>query len=371
MKNKSICIISFPSYPLFDPKIKETTGGAEIDLFLVGKHLSFKQNTSVKFLVSDFGQNNIETFNGIKVYKTSTQNNNPIQGIVSLIKLWRLLKQINADVYIQSCASFITGLIYIFCFLNNKKFIYRTTHVCDVNKDYVNKNRVAGWFYELGLKNASLILASVNSHKDMLSRLYGARIGMKTIFIPNALEMSHGEMLKQKSYTLWVARGTHWKQPELFLKLVEKYPKEKFLMIMSKQNNELEVFDKIKKQAANYKNLNLVEGVPFNAIQKYFDQAKSFINTSIDEGFTLTLIQSCIGETPMIYLNVNPDDVITKHNIGYYANGNFEKMISQLNMLLNDEKVWKAKSANAFKYAKENHNISIVGEQWGDVLKNI
>lgn len=371
MKNKDICIISLPSYPLFDPKIKEATGGAEIDLFLIGKYLSLEKSISVNFVVADFGQKKIETFNDIKVYKTDTQNSGVIQRIISLIKFWKLLKQINADSYIQACADALTGITYLFCLLNKKKFVYRTTHVCDVNGDYVNKNPIAGWFYELGLKNASLILASVKAHKDILINLYGTKIQSKVVYIPNALEMNKLKTPEEKKYILWVARGTYWKQPELFVKLAEKYSEEEFLMIMSKQNNELNTFNQIKKQVDECKNLKFIGGVSFDELQPYFNKAKIFINTSIDEGFTITLIQSCIGRTPMIYLNVNPDEVITKYNIGYCADGNFEKMVDQVNVFLHNEKDWQEKSENAFRYVKENHDINIVGEQWKKLLEKI
>ena len=45
--------------------------------------------------------------------------------------------------------------------------------------------------------------------------------------------------LEKKEFILWVARSDYGKRPELFIKLAEYFPKEKFVMIMPKSETDI------------------------------------------------------------------------------------------------------------------------------------
>ncbi len=74
---------------------------------------------------------------------------------------------------------------------------------------------------------------------------------------------------------------------------------------------------------------------------------------------------------PIISYKVNPDNIISKNNIGHCADGDFNKMIAQIRHLLYDDADWKLKSKNAYNYVISNHDINTIGEHWKVILNQL
>jgi glycosyltransferase involved in cell wall biosynthesis len=364
---EKICIVNFNVYCLFEPRSLAPMGGAELDMYSLARGLSDTNEISV--ITGDWGQKEVEFFDEIRVIKSFRLGvRGPVQFLKGFILFWKSLTKSDADIYLSSGAGPEVGVIAFFCKLKKKKFIYRTAHLIDCNGLYVKTNGLSGLIYEYGLRNASKIVTSVKQHKDILIARY-------TDFTEKIYHINLGifphDVVSDKGYVLWVARCEKWKRPETFLEIAGILNKVPFIMICPRQKNDVIYFEDIKRKAENFPNVTFIEFVPFKDIQAYFDGAKVFMNTSDFEGFTYTLIQSGLARTPVVYLNVNPDEVITKHGIGYVADGDKEKMVEQIKRLLDDENDWKRKSENSFEYVKENHDINIVGEQWKKVFENI
>lgn len=364
-----VCIVSPYSYYFLTGGKVGRVGGAELDLYLVGKYLAKDENFLVSFVVADFGQKKIEFCDGIKILRSFKLKRSPLNYFMVPLNIFMALKKADSDVYICAAAGLETGITYLFCKIFGKKFIYRTAHDMDCNKDYVKRNPIVGRIYEYGLLRASEIFTSVRIHGEILHKTYQNKI-KKIIFVPYGLEPNK-DLLKEKEYILWVARGEKWKNPQLFLDLVESFPEQKFLMIMPKKAEETDFFEEIKTKALNLDNLTFSDGVPFEKIQPYFDRAKIFINTSEYEGFTFTLLQSGVASTPVLYYKVNPDGIISEHQLGYWANGDMDKMKAYLDRLIKNKNDWEEKSKNIKNYILAEHNIEKNIQIWKDILNRI
>lgn len=361
---KKICIVNFNIYCLFNPISNAPMGGAELDMYTLA--LGLQKHHQVTVVTADWGQKEVEIYNKINVIKSLRLGGSRFWAI---FKLLSSLFKANADIYISSGASPEVGLICLFCQMFNKKYIYRTAHDIDCNKTFSNNNGLSGKLYGFGLEHASLIVTSVKNHKDILIQNY-PHLKNKIIHI-NLSIISGLNKIPKKSGVLWVARCTKWKNPELFLKIVLKFPTVTFTMISPKQKNELSFYKHIKNIAANIKNLNFIDFVQYNKTQKYYNKASVFVNTSDAEGFTYSLIQSGLGKTPVVYYKVNPDDVITKYNIGYYSNGKKDLLYKQIQMLLENKKDWHEKSKNINRYVDMHHDIKRIISKWGDAFNNL
>ena len=174
-----------------------------------------------------------------------------------------------------------------------------------------------------------------------------------------------------KEFILWVSRYNKIKRPELFLQLSKYFPDKQFVMICPYIFPDKEKWELIQKEANEIPNLHFIEKVSFNKIQDYFNKAALFVNTSDYEGFPNTFLQAAQGKTPIISLNVNPDNFITEYNCGIFAEGKFEKLLSETEKLLQNETGLKTKGENIFNYLKENHNIKIIGKQLKQMIENI
>ncbi|HIP49839.1 MAG TPA: glycosyltransferase family 1 protein, partial [Candidatus Pacebacteria bacterium] len=102
----------------------------------------------------------------------------------------------------------------------------------------------------------------------------------------------------------------------------------------------------------------------FEEIQKYYDKAKLFVNTSDHEGFPNSFVQACLGSTPIVSYKVNPDNFLVKRNVGYFADGDRAKLFELVQDGLKNEMIWKDKSKNCFKYVKKYHDLKKNCRMW-------
>jgi len=360
-----ICFFNVNAYSFFNPSSKASIGGTEMQLYLLSNYLSKTDSFDVSFITGDWGQKETETFGKIKVCKSTSLDKGLINYIKAPFVIWRKLKEADADLYIASSAGPEIGIVSLFCFLNKKKFIYRTAHDIDCSGEFARNKGFTGMFFKWGMHRADQIVVQSIRHREMLKNTAGP----SSVVIQNAFSIENkSQPIKKENYILWVARCSQWKRPDLFLDIVRKFKKQNFIMICPQQENESYLYDGIFKKSLSLDNLKFIESVPFDKVQKYFDKAYLFVNTSEYEGFPNVYLQACMGGTPIISYKVNPDDYINKNNIGYCADGNFEIMLEQIQEIFLDEKDWKEKSENTYVYVKENHDINKIGEQWKDLI---
>lgn len=367
-KKRRICFVSIHSYPLFNSKCKVVFGGAEIQLFQIGKEISNNPELEVCFVVGDFGQSKEEVYKNIRVIKSfsvSRKRFKYIKGIFCLMKLFIILKKIDADLYVQRSSGLETGVIALFSNIFRKKFIYMTAHEIDCSGEFRKKNPIAGLFYEFGLSHANLVITQNKRHQQLLKINYG----LDAPVLNSAYDIP-AKRNKDGKYILWVARLDKWKNPEIFINLANFFPDEEFLMV-APISSDIEYGKEIQRKSKEVDNIRLIPGVPFTEINEYFRKAKIFINTSSYEGFPNTFVQAVMNGVPIISLNVNPDQVISKRNIGYFADNNPETLRDKLSILVNDSEVYKELSNNAYKYAKDSHDIKRISIQFISLINKI
>lgn len=367
MKPIKICFVSLYAYHYFNSRVNSKFGGAELQLYYLATELAKDERFDIRFVVGDFGQPDFEIKKNVKLYKffNPKKNLKYIRAIFGFWRLWKLLKKINANVYIQRAAGLETGEVALFCKLNKTKFIYMVAHDEDVGvkmPTYFSKglvNWIRWWLFKMGLKIADLVIIQNEKQMTDLKKNHN-KIGILRQSAHIVPEEKNIDVSKKESI-LWVARGDDWKQPELFLKLAIELPNEKFIMIMP-ESGDKKFFKNIKEKAKKISNLKFIDYVPFNKIDDYFLKAKIFINTSRTEGFPNTFVQAAKNKTPILSLNVNPNGMFEKFNIGKCANNNFEQLKIDLKEFLENKELWQEMSENCYKYAKKNHDIKKIIE---------
>ena len=357
MKNNGekieICFISTYVHSLFNSESPSIHGGSELQLYLIAKELSINSDFVISFVVGNFGQKNVEEYKKIKLFKSFNPklNDSLYKKLIQAILYYRLFKKIDADIYFTSAANSTVGLVSLFCKLNNKKHIHRTAHESEVNLSYY-KEGIRGKIFIKGLLGSDLVVTQNETHRKLLAK--NNKINAK--ILKNSYPIEDFNLCKKDSI-LWVARCDYWKKPELFIQLAKSIPNERFIMISPPANEKEDYQKEIKEKANKTKNLIFIDRVPFNKIQKYFNDAKIFVNTSESEGFPNTFLQAGVGKTPILSLNVNPDNFIDEYDCGFYCGNNFEKLVENTKILISNEQIWNNKSENIIKYTENHHNI--------------
>lgn len=362
-KNKRIkpCFISLNTHFLLNKKTKKPVGGAEVQSYQLSRALS--KEFDVSFITGDFHQKEIENIDELTVYKYSDKPGlfkriKFIRVIPVMTQLFKLMKKIDADIYIQRSSGFMTFEIALFCKLLGKKFVFMTSHEKCCNPDkFKHLGRITP-FYKLGIKGADLVIVQNKEHKRLIKK----KLRVDSVVIKNAFEIRYKK--RKKDIILWVARLLPWKQPELFLKLAKEFPKEKFVMVGQGKNKH------IIKEANKIKNLELIQYVPFDEINGYFQRAKIFVNTSTAEGFPNTFIQAWASMTPIISLNIDPDEIICEKKLGFHSY-TFSQMKRDLKTLLENKKEYDRFVKKGYKYVRENHDIKIIVKKLAKLLTEV
>jgi glycosyltransferase involved in cell wall biosynthesis len=166
-----------------------------------------------------------------------------------------------------------------------------------------------------------------------------------------------------------VGRYTDFKQPELFLKLAEFFPYEKFSMICQilGHNNK---YDMISEKSKKMKNVTFISHIPYNQIDTFYQNAKIFVNTSRAEGFPNTFIQACKAGVPILSLNVNPDGFLDKFDCGICSGGSFEQLVESLNFMLAEDRYIEM-GKNGENYVRQNHDIAKIAEEYKKYFRKI
>ncbi|GAH66051.1 unnamed protein product, partial [marine sediment metagenome] len=267
----------------------------------------------------------------IKIYKSLPIKRSFSNYIKGLISFFITLRKINPDIIIQRSAGVTTGLSSIYCLLFKKKFIYSISSDSNVNgKD---EKKILGKLFKFGFDYANYIVAqNYTQIKEIRKRKRNYK--HNTFVIKNGIEIEN-EINQIKETILWVGRAIKLKRPEIFLKLAKLFPIERFVMICTKKD-DVSYWNSIRKKAQKISNVVFYEYIPFNLIENFFKESKIFINTSIYEGFPNTFIQALKYKTPILSLNVNPDNILKKYKIGFSCNDDYNKLINNLSTLLED-----------------------------------
>lgn len=362
-----ICFFSFNAYPLLSNQNYAFVGGAELRQTIIAKEL-VKREYTVSFVVYDFGQPENEVIDGITVYKTIP----PIYKLNSIhayynafIKIWRTLKKVNADIYIQFSAGRDMGFTSLFCKIHRKKFIYGLVSDNDVDiNEYKRMSLINKLLHKIGLTLADRITAQTEKQRTMLKKDFKK----ESVVIKNPHSAKVKQVVKvNPPIVIWV--GTikpEWKQPELFLKLTKKLPDIRFQIIGGPSTN-VKFYDQISQNAKDIPNLEFIGFVQPQKVEEYFEKATILVNTSTVEGFPNTFLQAWANNTVIVSLNIDPDGVLTNNQIGIRS-GSFEQMVKDVQLLLSNPKLLNKMNENARKYLEKEHNITNIIYRYEEIF---
>lgn len=358
---KRIALISTFGYPLYNSSVEEDgIGGTEVQLYNLAKAL--KGECGVSVIVSDYGQSKMIEHDGIVFYRAMNLKKVFLNYIRAPFLFFTALSRAKADIYITSPAGLEMYMTALYCFVSKKKFIHRVAHDSEVDGTFW-KNNLLKFVHKLVLRMADCIVTQTEIQKLQLWNNYQK----ESIVIPNGFIIPKREEFNKKGM-LWVARGVEWKRPEILFRIADHFPEEQFTMICPGKGS---YYEKIKREAKLRKNINFIKNVPFQNIQEYYNNAKIFLSTSEKEGFPNAFLQACIGGTPIVSLDVDPDNFLIKNNIGIMTQGNFEEFLRAIKILLDDHFVWSNMSKNGYDYALNQHDLQETEKKWKDIFGKI
>ena len=332
---------------------------------IIAKKLA--KDFDVSFVVYDHGQKSPENIESINIFKSFSVQDFPKKKYLKIVySTFKALRNASSDVYLTRSGRVLPAIMALYCFINRKKFVY--SFASDMDVDLGDFGFLELILFRFALKKAELLITSGEFQKKRLKEVFGK----DSIIIKNAFDLKNVKSIKNEELTvLWVSNlKKKWKNPELYLKLANEFPKTKFIMIGGPDPEDPDFYDEIEDKSRNIPNLDFIGFVPYNEIHNYFSKASVFVNTSNVEGFPNTFLQAWEMYNPILSLKIDPDEIICNHNLGFHSK-TFDNMVNDLKRLIDEEDLRKVKGENGRKYVKLEHDIGIISNKYEKLLRNL
>ncbi|MDA9761985.1 glycosyltransferase family 4 protein [Desulfobacterales bacterium] len=310
-----ICFISKSIHYVLHNNTKCLVGGAEIQQKYLASNL-IEKGWRVSFLTERTGnERKISLHSNMTIYHKIeySKGNKFSRKLIYLPKsLWKALKEINADILYQRNPDYLSGILAIYCKLYKKKLIIAGANNWNFEKGKEKNlnNIVDKVCARIGIRFADTIILQNSEQKRLLRKNYNKSGPVFYNIFPER------KIRQDSRYVLWVARLESYKRPECFLQIAKNLPEYTFVMVGG-HGNDSTLSEKIKHEASQIKNVKYMGHQSFDRVEKLFDEAALFVNTSKlgCEGFPNTFLQAWSRGIPVISF-FDPDGLISQYNLG-------------------------------------------------------
>ena len=371
----SICFVALDNYAaLVDDPVYGHIGGAEIQQTIIGKSLA-KRGYRVSFITLDHGQDPEIEIDAMRILKAY----DPSVGIRILrflhprcTRLWRAMREADADIYYQRTQDSITGIVAAFCRRYDKKFVFAVAHDYDCLSDArYFPQRHARVLYHYGLRRANLVVAQTMTQQRLLRRNFG----VDSALIPNCAPDYGASMCDvgtnrpaRGSGVLWIGAFKSAKRLELLLDVAGQLGGIPF-DVVGDGDRESKYVQGLRTRAEAMPNVRLHGNVPHEGVKQFYQQAAVLVCTSRAEGFPNIFIEAWAQGLPVVS-TFDPDDLIARKNIGFVA-PDVAGLVSGVRTLLGEPNLWRQISAAARKYYLENHTVDAVMPRYERAFEEI
>lgn len=365
-----ICFVAPTAFSLVSGnKDIKIVGGAELQQSILSKAL-VKRGFRVTMICMDHGQDDSAEFDGVEVLKAYAPNAGiPVFRFIHprLTSIWRAMKRANADIYIQSTAGMLTGVIAAFCRYYGKKSIYYGASDPDFIKNTpLIKYQRDRWIFEFGLRNVDQVLVQNPRQKELCCQNYGR----ESIQVPNVYDCPDNASNNEAGYILWVSTIRQLKRPELYLALAQLLPNYQFVMVGGIGHGQSPLYESIKAKAETLDNFKFIGFVPFSQVEHYYDDARLVINTSDFEGFPNAFLQAWARKIPTVsFFDCGARDDEDKP-VGFIVDS-LDSMRNVVEKLMIDNKEWSKQGERCQAYFATNHSIGHGADIYISLFSNI
>jgi len=317
-------------------------GGGEKQQYLIALNLA---KFGHKVVIIDFSIENDSIIDGIEILSLNQEKRNNNKS--TYIAFYNLLKKCKADVYYARIRSSIHLIALYVARKSNKKFVYHSAH--DLDASYFI-DRWKGFYLQSSsvlkgilhivhseilfpyiLKYSNLIICQNEFQYNMYLRKKHAKgqlLVVNNLFVFNE---SLTNIKKEKDIDFIIVSSLDLRKGIVnLLKIIKRFPNFSFVVIGKPRDvNGVDFIKALSK-------LHNCEYHGFKSqkeVLNYISRSKYLLSTSLGEGFPNVFIESWSLGTPVLSLNINPSDVITKFNLGRFFNQNFELLINDIGKL--------------------------------------
>jgi glycosyltransferase involved in cell wall biosynthesis len=272
---------------------------------------------------------------------------------------YKKIKAVKPDYLYVSIPGWTSSLIGIICYWLKIKFIQRISNDNQLDKRFrKDHSRVHQFFLNLGLRLSHHVLCQNNFQLQVVREKYP---GKSVIKLTNPLYVKYQEaedVFCSRRYIAWVGIYRHQKNLKLLFQVASILKKEQFVIAGKEGANcDAETRSYLEK-LKQLPNVTFSGFLQRHQVLPFLANARFLLNTSHHEGFSNTFLEAWSVGTPVISgVQVNPDSIISKYDLGIIYNNVFDlckqyaAVTPELYQLLSD---------NAREYVTQHHGYRLL-----------
>lgn len=286
----------------------------------------------------------------------------------------KVLKTVRPDLVYQRVRFSYTGIGAYLCRSLGIPFVHNISadYACKKNNVGLHGEYISGLITELlgryGIRHANLLIAQTKIQADLLLQNFG----LSSVVIPNGHPVPNLPFVKdQDPLIAWVANIKPWKQPEVFIELADRLRDTNAQFVMAGKSSSKEFHSAFIDEVSKRCNLRYLGQLSLASVNELLERASIFVNTSLPrEGFPNTFIQAWLRQTPVVALNVDPDNINTENGIGYMS-GSVDQLERDLRTLITEPAFARDMGARARNYAAQHFDSEVVGQQYLSAFESL
>lgn len=331
----------------------EKIGGAELQSWLLSRALANRHEVTFLGFRSDTEEDTTDIQDNVSVIKLAKSKKFSLK---ELQRIDRCIEHVQPDViYLR-----MFDYIYLLKCISIRRNIPLVFHVSSMYnclairpaRPYQVVRRARHLVNHLLMQRLAGVVYQTEDQRKMIGRTkYAATVIRNSAFGEWSYSTDKDEKL-----VLWVGNIKSLKRPMDFVEIANEFKDKqaRFLMIGYPQDQELA--RKIEKESNHLANLDYIPGVPIGGINAFFQKASIFVSTSEVEGYPNTFIQAIQSATPVISLRLDPDNLLTRYQVGKCAT-DLRQLKTSLTALLKDSAQLESMRRNTMRCFNENFDV--------------
>jgi len=254
------------------------------------------------------------------------------------VRLYCILKQLNADIVVQIVAGAYTGIVAAYCKMQRVPMMWLLASDSDVSLD-ANVGldgpfrRVDLPLFRYGARSATNVVAQTYQQAEKLQEVYG-RAPLEVIYSFHE-KLGHQVKKRDRFTVVWIGNVKPLKRPELFIQLASKMQGFGIEFKLAGRIGTSTWCAGIARSMDGIHGLEYLGELDMDGVNELLESSHLLVNTSTYEGLPNVFIQAWMREVPTMSLGVDPDNIIRHESVGAVC-ASIEEMEQRIHEVFHD-----------------------------------